>query len=140
MRAVYFSLGWLFFALGAIGVLLPVLPTTPFMLLALWAFARSSDRFHNWLYTHRFFGPPLQQWNQHRVIPLPAKIMSVSFMSISFVFMLFYSPLLMWLKIVIALLMIYGAWFILTKPSKPPSSSSVESLEKSTESSSTVSE
>jgi len=144
MRAVYFSLGWLFFALGAIGVLLPVMPTTPFMLLALWAFARSSDRFHNWLYNHRFFGPPLQQWNQHRVIPLPAKIMSVSFMSISFVFMLFFSPLVMWLKLVIASLMIYGAWFILSKPSrpptKPPTKPPVKSLENPKDSSSTVSE
>ena len=122
VRAAYFILGWVFFALGAIGVLLPVVPTTPFMLLALWAFARSSDRFHHWLYHHRFFGPPLQQWNEYRVIPLYAKILSVSFMSISFVMMLFFSPLVMWFKLTIASLMLYGAWFILSKPSKPPAS------------------
>ena len=120
MRVVYFSLGWIFFALGIIGILLPVMPTTPFMLLALWGFARSSDKFHNWLYTHRLFGPPLQQWNEYRVIPLYAKILSVSFMSISFVMMLFFSPLVMWLKLIIASLMIFGGWFILSKPSKPP--------------------
>lgn len=120
MRALYFTLGWLFFALGIIGVLLPVVPTTPFMLLALWAFSRSSDRFHYWLYHHRLFGPPLQQWSEHRVIPLYAKILSVSFMSISFVMMLFFSPLILWVKLVIATLMLYGAWFILSKPSKPP--------------------
>ena len=135
MRAVYFSLGWLFFALGIIGILLPVVPTTPFMLLALWGFSRSSDRFHNWLYTHRLFGPPLQDWSKHRVIPLYAKIMSVSFMSISFVMMLFFSPLVMWLKLVIATLMLYGAWFILSKPSKPLK----DSVDKSTEDTPTVS-
>ena len=129
MRAVYFSLGWLFFALGIIGILLPVVPTTPFMLLALWGFSRSSDRFHNWLYTHRLFGPPLQQWSENRVIPLYAKIMSVSFMSISFVMMLFFSPLVMWLKLVIATFMLYGAWFILSKPSKPPENSANKSTQ-----------
>lgn len=120
MRVFYFSLGWLFFFLGAIGVVLPVLPTTPFMLLALWAFARSSERFHKWLYQHRFFGPPLQQWNKYRVIPKAAKIMSISFMSMSFVYIAVYSPIHILLKLLIAALMFYGGWFILTKPSQPP--------------------
>jgi len=120
MRAIYFSLGWLFFAIGAVGVILPVLPTTPFMLLALWAFARSSERFHNWLFTHRFFGPPLQQWEKYRVIPMAAKIMSISVMSLSFIFMMLYSSADLWLKLLITALMLYGAWFILTKPSRKP--------------------
>jgi len=135
MRIVYFSLGWVFFTLGLIGVLLPVIPTTPFMLLALWGFARSSDKFHNWLYTHRFFGPTLQQWNKHRVIPLIAKIMSISFMSISFVMMMFFSSLIIWLKLSVAVLMLYAAWFILSKPSKPPE----KALDNSTENTPTVS-
>ncbi|VAW61645.1 Inner membrane protein YbaN [hydrothermal vent metagenome] len=120
MRAVYFSLGWLFFFIGAVGVILPVLPTTPFMILALWAFSKSSERFHRWLYHHRLFGPPLQQWDKYGVIPLPAKIMSVSFMSISFLYMLVFSPVSFWLKLMIAALMLYGAWFVLSKPSSPP--------------------
>ena len=128
MRIIYFILGWLFFTLGAIGVLLPVIPTTPFMLLALWAFSRSSERFHNWLYHHRFFGPPLQMWNKYRVIPLAAKIMSVSFMSLSFIYMMIFSPVGIVLKFIIAVLMIYGAWFILTKPSYPPKHDSVAEL------------
>ena len=120
MRHVYFTLGWLFFALGAIGVVLPVVPTTPFMLLALWAFSRSSQRFHNWLYSHRFFGPPLQQWDKYRVIPLYAKILSISFMSISLLYMLLFVAMNVWIKVLVALLMMYGAWFILSKPSFPP--------------------
>jgi len=120
MRIFYFTLGWFFFALGAIGVVLPVLPTTPFMLLALWAFSRSSERFYNWLYNHKFFGSPLQMWEQHRVIPFAAKVMSISFMSISFIYMVIFSPVGIILKLSIAALMLYGAWFVLTKPSNPP--------------------
>lgn len=131
MRVFYFSLGWFFFALGAIGAVLPVMPTTPFMLLALWAFSQSSERFHNWLYNHRFFGPPLQKWKQYRVIPLSAKIVSVSFMSISLVYMTLYVSVPIWLLLIVVTLMVYGAWFILTKPSYAPSDNSANDSAKS---------
>lgn len=118
MRVFYFVLGWLCFALGAVGVLLPVLPTTPFMLLALWAFAKSSIRFHQWLYYHRFFGPPLQQWEQYRIIPLAAKIMAISVMSLSMAYLILFVSVVFWVKIIAALLMLYAAVFILSKPSR----------------------
>lgn len=126
MRWAYFFSGWLFFLLGAIGVLLPVLPTTPFMLLALWCFSNSSERFHAWLYHHRFFGPPLQAWKTHRVIPLAAKIMSLSIMTLSFSYLLFFRQLALEWLLITAALMLYGAWFILTKPSKPVDESTAE--------------
>jgi len=118
MRLFYLGLAWLFFLIGAFGVVLPVVPTTPFMLLALWCFSKSSVRFHNWLYQHKFFGPPLQQWEQHRVIPLPAKIMSVTMMAGSFVYLAFFKQLALVFLVPTALLMLYGLWFILTKPSR----------------------
>jgi len=118
MRLLYLSLAWLFFIIGSIGVILPVLPTTPFMLLALWCFSKSSVRFHNWLYQHKFFGPPLQQWEQYRVIPLSAKILSVSMMIGSFVYLAFFKQLALEILVPTALLMLYGLWFILTKPSR----------------------
>ena len=117
MRIIFFTLGWGFFALGLIGAFLPVLPTTPFMLLALIMFAKSSERFHQWLYHHRIFGPPLQKWHEHRVISSKAKIMSISMMSLSLLYVIFFSPIPVWMMILTGLLMGYGAWFILTKPS-----------------------
>ena len=119
MRALYFALAWLFFALGALGAVLPGLPTVPFMLLALWAFSRSSQRFHDWLYTHRIFGPPLQAWKQHGVIPLRAKILSLSSMILSMAYMILYANMAPWTIALTAAVMAYGAWFILRHPSRP---------------------
>lgn len=120
MRIIFFTLGWLFFSLGLLGAFLPVLPTTPFMILALFMFAKSSERFHQWLYHHRVFGPPLQKWHEHRVIPLRAKVFSITMMSLSLTYVILFSPAPVWMVVVTALLMGYGAWFILTKPSRVP--------------------
>ena len=97
MRPVYFLLGWCFFGLGAVGTVVPGLPTTPFMLLALWGFARSSQRFHDWLYTHRLFGPPLQQWQKHGVISPRVKWLSVTTMTLSLAYLVFFTPTPAWL-------------------------------------------
>lgn len=75
-RVVYFVLGWVFFGLGILGILLPIMPGVVFMILALWAFSRSSRRFHDWLYYHRYFGPPLQRWHRYRVVPWKARIIA----------------------------------------------------------------
>jgi uncharacterized protein len=120
MKAVYLLLGFLFFGLGAVGVVVPGLPTTVFMLLALWAFARSSERFHDWLYHHRLFGPPLQEWHNYHVIPRRAKVLAIGMMAASLVYLVFFTQLSVWLKVATALLMLYGAWFILSKPSARP--------------------
>jgi uncharacterized membrane protein YbaN (DUF454 family) len=120
MRPLLFVLGWLFFGLGFAGVFLPVLPTTPLMLLALWCFARSSDRFHDWLYTHKVFGPPLQCYREHRVIPMVAKCVALIFMTTSLVYLFVFLKIAVWMKILITGSMALGAWFILSKPSLPP--------------------
>ena len=121
MRHAYFVLAWIFFGLGAIGAVLPGLPTVPFMLLALWAFSKSSKRFHAWLESHRVFGPPLRAWHTHRVIPLKAKIVSITSMALSMTYMALYAHMPTWLLLLTACLMLYGAWFVLRHPSVPES-------------------
>ena len=120
MRPLLFILGWLLFGLGVVGAFLPVLPTTPFMLLALWCFARSSDRFHDWLYTHRIFGPPLQLGHEYKVIPLTAKRIALFFMTASLIYLFVFLDAAIWAKVLMSTSMALGAWFILTKPSLPP--------------------
>lgn len=115
-RALLFGLGWVFFALGVLGVFLPVLPTTPFMLLALWCFARSSRRFHHWLYTHRLFGPPLQRWQRHGVIPLSAKIIAVGAMSTSMVYVVGFTAAPWFASAAMGLVCLIGAVYILSRP------------------------
>ncbi|HET8732473.1 MAG TPA: YbaN family protein, partial [Anaeromyxobacteraceae bacterium] len=82
-RALLIALGWTAFALGIVGVVLPVVPTTPFMLVALWAFSLGSERFHGWLYHHRIFGPPLQRWRRERTVPRWAKVVALGSMAAS---------------------------------------------------------
>ncbi|MCI4660504.1 MAG: YbaN family protein [Neomegalonema sp.] len=69
----YLGLGWICVALGLLGVLLPLLPTTPFMIVAAFAFSRGSPRLHRWLLEHPRFGPPLQDWEQRGAIARPVK-------------------------------------------------------------------
>lgn len=125
-RPLFFAMGWLFFAVGFAGVFVPVLPTTPLMILALWCFSRSSVRFHKWLYTHRLFGPPLQHWDRHGVIPLVAKVFAAGFMTASLVYMYGFLVTPAWVKVLVTATMAYGLWFILSKPSLPPATGNEE--------------
>lgn len=119
-RALFMGLGWLFFALGIIGAFLPVMPTTLFMIMALWAFANSSERLHAWLYNHPKFGPALQHWDQHRVIPVHAKIAAIGGMAISLVYMLVFSNAPPLAIAATVSFIAYGAFYVLTKPSNIP--------------------
>lgn len=125
MRPLYFALGCTFFCAGFVGVFVPVVPTTPFMLLALWGFSRSSPRFHDWLYTHKIFGPPLKLWHDYRVIPPVAKYFAVFFMAASLVYLYVFSTTPIWVNLLVTAIIIYGCWFILTKPSHPPENRSL---------------
>ncbi len=119
-RHLYFLVAWGFFGLGALGVFLPVLPTTPFMILALWAFSRSSQRFHHWLYHHPLFGPSLNRWEQYRVIPRVAKVFALTMMAASLSYLYLFVEVHWAVKGLALAVMAYGAWFILSKPSRPP--------------------
>ncbi len=68
MRILWFTLGATALLLGLLGIALPGLPTVPFLLLAAFGFARSSQRAHDWLVTHRRLGPPIHDWRENGAI------------------------------------------------------------------------
>ena len=70
---LFVILGWFFIALGAIGVILPILPTTPFLIVALALFAKSSPRFHQMLLNNASFGPALKQWEEKKTLSRKTK-------------------------------------------------------------------
>ncbi len=78
MRYLWFFIGLVALALGAIGAVLPLLPTTPFVLVAAYAFARSSDRLHTWLLGHRVFGPLIDNWHRYGAISRGAKTAGIA--------------------------------------------------------------
>lgn len=118
-RFGFLALGWVCLTLGGVGVVVPGLPTTVFLLVALWAFARSDPRLHDWLYRHPRFGPPLRAWHGHRVVPWRAKLGAATAMAASLA--------LLWLggaaPVVlagVATILLAVAAFLFSRPSRVP--------------------
>jgi uncharacterized membrane protein YbaN (DUF454 family) len=86
IRNLLIIAGFICVGLGIIGIVLPVLPTTPFLLLAAACFSRSSKRFHNWLITNRWFGKYIKNYQEGNGISIKAKICAISFMWIALAF------------------------------------------------------
>jgi uncharacterized protein len=81
VRVVLVALGIVFVGVGIAGLLLPLLPGTPFFLLAAACFARASVRFYNWLLNHRVVGPTVREWQMHHSIPYRTKLWAIALMS-----------------------------------------------------------
>lgn len=90
-RLLLLTIGFVCTGIGIAGIVLPGLPGVPFLLLAAWAFSRSSKRFHDWLIYHPVWGEPVRAWQQYRAVPKKAKITAVLVMCSSFL-------LLLWLQ------------------------------------------
>ena len=80
VRGLLIAAGTIFVGLGLLGIILPILPTTPFLLLAAACYARSSKRFYDWLLTNKWFGSYLKNYWEGKGIPLKVKVLSISFL------------------------------------------------------------
>ncbi len=103
-RIILIIIGWLAVALGTLGVFLPLLPTTPFILLAAWCFARSSPRFHHWLLYRSWFGGYLRHWQQYRAMPPGAKPRAVMMILLTFAISLWLVNLT-WVRILLLIVL-----------------------------------
>jgi uncharacterized membrane protein YbaN (DUF454 family) len=106
--------------LGIAGMFLPVMPTTVFLLMALWAFSKSSHRFHRWLYDHPRLGRPLRDWHAHRVIPRRAKILAVTMMRMGWLIVVYVSAGDWMVPAIVGACLLPVAAFIVTRRSHAP--------------------
>ena len=83
VRHAFLAAGFVFMGLAILGLFLPVLPATPFVLLAAACFARASARFYNWVLNHRVFGPTVREWRRYRSIPYRVKLWAIALMALS---------------------------------------------------------
>lgn len=103
-------------ALGIVGAFLPLLPTTPFLLVAVWCFSRSSPRLEQWLLNHRTLGPPLMNWRREGAISARAKTMAVSLIVASYGFFWYRTQPSPLLAVIVGLVLAGSVTFILTRP------------------------
>lgn len=120
MRAIWAGLGLAFVALGVLGLALPLLPTTPFMLLAAACFAKSSPRLHDWLLNHRIFGRAIQDWRNHSAIRPRAKRMALLAMAAALGLSVVLGLPMRVLVVQAVALLVMGSW-IWTRPDGPAS-------------------
>ncbi|MGB0893616.1 MAG: YbaN family protein [Parashewanella sp.] len=99
-KGLLIIVGLLSVFLGVLGIFLPLLPTVPFILLALFCFARSSSRLHSWLVNHPWFAVAIADWQQHRGIRKHIKIRAMIVSAISFAISIIIVPLF-WVKVLL---------------------------------------
>lgn len=118
VRVLLVALGSVFLLLGLIGIFMPVLPTTPFVLLAAACYARASTRFYNRLLNNATFGPVILEWQQHRSIPWRVKLVAIATMAVSFTvsIALFVRP--QWLQVALAVFGLVLAGWLYRIPSR----------------------
>jgi uncharacterized membrane protein YbaN (DUF454 family) len=105
-------------ALGVLGIFLPLLPTTPFLLLAAACYARGSQRFYDWLLANRTFGPLILEWRRHRSIPYRTKLTAIAMMSLTLgISIVFFVPIF-WVQVLLTLFGIGMAIWMYRMPSR----------------------
>lgn len=118
VRVLFNLAGTVALGLGLLGIFVPLLPTTPFVLVAAACYARGSERFHQWLLADRTFGPMVYEWEQHRSLPYRTKVTAIALMSATMTISIAFFVHPLWLKIVLGLLGVGLAVWMYRIPSR----------------------
>ena len=121
-KIILIILGWFCVGLAFIGVFVPGIPTTIFLIIALWAFTKTSTKLRYWLLRHKRFGPILSNWQEHKVVPRKAKILMVTFMILS-VILFHYSLQNLYLTTGLIIILGFVARYVISLPSTVPDNS-----------------
>jgi len=116
-KVALLALGWICVGLGFIGIFVPGLPTTIFLIIALWAFTKSSKRLRIWLLNHKRFGPILRNWQEHKVVPLKAKILMVVLQTLV-VIIVQYTFDNLFITVGLAIILLMVATYVISLPSR----------------------
>ena len=114
LKLILITAGTIFVGLGIVGIFLPILPTTPFLLLAAACYARSSKRFYDWLLDNKWFGAYIKNYREGRGVPLKVKVFTVSLLWITILFSVFFVVSDFWIKIILIVISIGVTIHILT--------------------------
>lgn len=118
-RPLLFACGWIFLAIGIVGLVTPLVPGVLFVILAGACFTRSSPRFEAWLLAHPRLGPPVKQWRATGSIPRNAKWIACLSMAASWAF-LYFSSAPDAVKIGVGAVLLGSAWYVATRPDGAP--------------------
>lgn len=132
-RIIYVALGSIFVGLGVLGAFLPVMPTTPFLLVASFFFARSSPRLNRWLVRSPLFGPFLRDWQQHRGVRPHVKVLAITVMVTAVTASIVWGNLAWPFVVLVLLLAGVGLWVVLRLPvirETPPATVEVQTTNK----------
>ena len=115
MRVFLIIVGSLSLVLGIVGIFVPMLPTTPFLLLSAAAWVKASPKLYKWLMNHKLFGEYIRNYREHRAIPLRAKIISVSLLWLTIGYCIFaVVDEWWWAQVLLAIVAIAVSWHILS--------------------------
>lgn len=119
MKIVWFIIAWISFVLGIIGAFIPVLPTTPFLILSAFLFSKSSPRFHKWILELPIAGDGIRDWQHNRVIRPRAKVLCSLMIALSVVVLLMNQNISMYVKVPVIVLLISVWSFVISRKSLP---------------------
>jgi uncharacterized protein len=120
IKIFYLGLAWLCVGLGIIGIILPIFPTTPFLLVAVWAFSKSSPEMAEKLRNHPKAGRYIRDWQDHGAIPLVGKVMAISMMTVMAIYLVGFSQLPTWAGLLACFVLSGVGVYIFTRPSSGP--------------------
>ena len=114
LKWILITTGTIFVGIGIIGIFIPILPTTPFLLLAAACYARSSKRFYDWLINNKLIGIYIKNYREGKGVPLKVKVFTIFLLWITILFSVFFILLITWIKIILIIIAIGVTIHILT--------------------------
>ena len=121
-RLLLIIAGWFFVALGIIGIFLPVMPTTVFLLIAAACFARSSEKFYYWLLNNKYLGKLIKDYREHRGMPVRAKVIAILMLNIAIGYSALFAVKILWVQILLFAIAIGVTAYILSIKTIRPNS------------------